>query len=97
MMTMPLAEVRNNLSKIVDDVERTHDSVTITRNGKPSAVVISVDDYESLLETFALLESSEEQERLREAEESIEAGDVTTAEEMVELLRERAEREDKRE
>ncbi|MFV2198624.1 MULTISPECIES: type II toxin-antitoxin system Phd/YefM family antitoxin [unclassified Nocardiopsis] len=93
MMMLPLAEARNKLSKIIDAVERTHDSITITRNGKPSAVVISVDDYESLMETFALLESPEEQERLREAEKSLEAGDVTTAEEMAELLRERVERE----
>jgi prevent-host-death family protein len=93
MITLPLAEARNNLSKLVDEVERTHDTVTITRNGKPAAVVISVDDYESLLETFALLESAEEQERLREAEESVASGDVTTADEMAALLRAREARE----
>ncbi|XKK40835.1 type II toxin-antitoxin system Phd/YefM family antitoxin [Nocardiopsis sp. ARC36] len=94
MTTMPLAEARNHRSKIVDEVGRTHDAVTITRNGRPSVVVISVDDYESMTETFALLDSPEEQRRLKEAEESLETGDVTTAEEMADLMRERVRRED---
>ncbi|MFD6951536.1 prevent-host-death family protein [Nocardiopsis sp. TSRI0078] len=93
MTTLPLADARNNLSKIVDEVERTHDAVTITRNGRPSAVVISVDDYESMMEAFALLDSPEEQKRLREAEDSLAAGDLTTGEEMAELMRERMKRE----
>ncbi|MFD3686156.1 type II toxin-antitoxin system Phd/YefM family antitoxin [Nocardiopsis sp. NPDC058631] len=94
MTMMPLAEARNHLSKIVDEVERTHDAVTITRNGRPSVVVISVDDYESMTETFALLDSPEEQRRLGEAEESLRAGDLTTADEMADLMRERARLED---
>lgn len=93
MTTLPLAEARNNLSKIVDEVERTHDAVTITRNGRPSAVVISVDDYESMMETFALLDSSEEQASLARAKEEYERGDVVTGDEMAELMRERARRE----
>ncbi|MEU1900995.1 type II toxin-antitoxin system Phd/YefM family antitoxin [Nocardiopsis dassonvillei] len=93
MTTLPLAEARNNLSKIVDEVERTHDAVTITRNGRPSAVVISVDDYESMMETFALLDSPEEQASLARAKEEYERGDVVTGDEMAELMRERARRE----
>jgi prevent-host-death family protein len=93
MITLPLAEARNNLSKLVDEVERTHDTVTITRNGKPAAVVISVDDYESLLETFALLEDEEERGRLSRAKEEYARGDVVTGEEMAAIMRERARRE----
>jgi prevent-host-death family protein len=93
MTTLPLAEARNNLSKIVDEVERTHDAITITRNGRPSAVVISVDDYESMMETFALLDSPEEQASLARAKEEYERGDVVTGDEMAELMRERARRE----
>ena len=90
---LPLAEVRNNLSKIVDEVERTHDAVTITRNGKPSAVVLSAEDYESILETFALLGCQEDQERLAQAKEEYERGDVVTGDEMAELMRGRSRRE----
>ncbi|MEV2277491.1 prevent-host-death family protein [Nocardiopsis sp. CNR-923] len=93
MMTLPLAEARNNLSKIIDDIERTHDSVTITRNGKPSAVVISVDDYESMRETFALLEDDEDRARLARAKEEYATGDVVTGDEMAAIMRERVRRE----
>ncbi len=93
MTTLPLAEARNNLSKIVDEVERTHDAITITRNGRPSAVVISVDDYESMMETFALLDSPEEQASLAQAKEEYERGDVVTGDEMTKLMRERTRRE----
>lgn len=51
--TLPLADARNHLSEVVDSVSRTHDRVTITRHGRPVAVVISPDDLESLEETLA--------------------------------------------
>jgi len=51
--TLPLADARNHLSEVVDSVTRTHDRVTITRHGRPVAVVISPDDLETLEETLA--------------------------------------------
>ncbi len=93
MKTLPLAEVRNRLSALVDEVVHTHEAVTITRNGVPAAVVVSIEDYESIMETLALLNDPEDRDRLSEAEESVAAGDVTTGEEMAELMRERVRRE----
>ncbi|KWX01490.1 Prevent-host-death family protein [Carbonactinospora thermoautotrophica] len=93
MKTLPLAEVRNRLSALVDEVARTHEAVTITRNGVPAAVVVSIEDYESIMETLALLNDPEDRDRLAEAEESVATGDVTTGEEMAELMRERVRRE----
>ena len=53
--TLPLAEVKAKLSEMVDRVERTHDRITVTRNGRPAAVLISPDELESLEETLDLL------------------------------------------
>ena len=64
MTTLPLTTVRNRLSALVDEVTRTHDTLTITRNGTPAAVVMSVDDYESIMETLALLIDPIDHERL---------------------------------
>ena len=86
MKTLPLAEVRNHLSSLIDEVARTHDTLTITRKGVPTAVVLSVDDYESVMETLALINDPEDQARLAEAEESIATGDVTSGEEMTKLM-----------
>ena len=52
---LPLADVKNRLSEVVDRVEREHGRVVITRHGKPAAVVVSVDDLESLEETLQIL------------------------------------------
>lgn len=52
---MALRDVKNRLSEVVDQVEREHDRVVITRHGKPAAVVISADDLASLEETLEIV------------------------------------------
>jgi prevent-host-death family protein len=52
---MPLKDVKNRLSEVVDQVEREHGRVVITKHGRPAAVVVSVDDLESLEETLDIL------------------------------------------
>ena len=44
----------NHLSEVVDQVEREHDRVVITKHGRPAAVVVSVDDLASLEETLEI-------------------------------------------
>jgi antitoxin YefM len=52
---MPLKDVKNHLSEVVDKVEREHDRVVITKHGRPAAVVLSIADLESLEETLDVL------------------------------------------
>ena len=52
---MPLKDVKNRLSEVVDRVEREHERVVITKHGRPAAVVVSIDDLESLEETLDIL------------------------------------------
>lgn len=92
MTTLPLATVRDRLSSLVDEVARTHDALTITRNGTPAAVVLSIEDYESIMETLALLNDPVDRERLAEAAESLETGEVISGEEMGELVAQRMRR-----
>lgn len=89
MTTLPLATVRDRLSSLVDDVARTHDTLTITQNGTPAAVVLSIDDHESIMETLELLNDKVDQERLAEAEQSIEAGQVSSGDDVGKLVAER--------
>lgn len=55
---MPLADVKNRLSEVVDRLEREHGRVVITKHGHPAAVVISVEDLESLEETLDIMDSA---------------------------------------
>jgi len=52
MTTLPLTEVKTRLNELVESAVTTHERVTITRNGKPAAVLVSVDDMESIEETL---------------------------------------------
>jgi antitoxin YefM len=52
MKTLPLSEVKDGLSGLVDEAESTHEIVTITKHGRPAAVLMAVEDLESLHETL---------------------------------------------
>lgn len=52
---MALAEVKNRLSEVVERLEREHGRVVITKHGRPAAVVLSIEDLESLEETLDVL------------------------------------------
>lgn len=86
METLPLAEVKARFSAVVDSVHDTHERVTITRNGKPAAVLIAPEDLAVLEETLEVLSSPTTMKRLREAEEDIARGDVLTQDELLETL-----------
>jgi antitoxin YefM len=64
---MSLADVKNRLSEVVDRLEREHGRVVITKHGHPAAVVICVDDLESLEETLDVMGSAALMDDIREA------------------------------
>lgn len=55
MDTKPLAEVRQDLSRFIEEAVTTHARFDITRNGKRAAVLLSADDYDALIETLDIL------------------------------------------
>jgi antitoxin YefM len=52
---LPLAEVKNRLSEVLERLEREHGRVVITKHGRPAVVVMSIDDLESLEETLEVV------------------------------------------
>ncbi len=83
MKILPLAEVKAHLSALVSEVELQHDQITITRNGAPAAMVVSVVEWESLQETLAVLSDPQASADLREAELSRAAGEVYSTDEVL--------------
>lgn len=81
-MTLPLAEIKKRLSEIVDGVEQRHDRVVLTRNGRPAAIIMSPKDLEALEETLDILSDPKAMRDIRQAERSVEAGDVVTGDEL---------------
>ncbi len=71
MKTLPLSEVKNNLSKLVDQVESIQEEITITRNGKPAAVIVSPEEYEGWKETLAIRSDPEFMAEIRKGIKSL--------------------------
>jgi antitoxin YefM len=67
VVEMPLAEVKHHLSEVVDRVERERGRVVITKNGRPAAVVLNVEDLESIEETLHVLGDPSMLAELRQA------------------------------
>lgn len=88
---MPLAEVKNRLSEVVERVEREHGRVVITKHGRPAAVVLSLEDLEGLEETLEILSDPALMRRIKKAEAEIAAGldEALTKEELLDRVRRR--------
>lgn len=54
MKIISLSEAKAGLSSLVADVSRRDEEVIITRNGRPAAVLVSPDEFESWKETQAI-------------------------------------------
>ena len=74
--TLPFSEVKAHLSEVADRVEREHDRIVVTRNGRPSFVLLSPDDLASLEETLAIFQDDELMESLRTSRRQAAAGDT---------------------
>jgi prevent-host-death family protein len=71
---LPLADVKNRLSEVVDRLEREHGRVVITKHGRPAAVVLSIEDFEGLEETLDLLSDPRMMRRIRRADVEVAEG-----------------------
>ena len=92
MVTESLRQVRDHFSDVLDRVEREHERVTITRNGRPAAVLVSPDDLAELEETLEILSDPEAAASIREAREAYARGDVIIGVDAVRALRPRQRR-----
>ena len=87
MTTDSLRNVKDRFSEFIDRVEREHERVVVTRNGKPAAVLVSLEDLDSLEATLEVLGDSEAVRGLIEAEVAVAGGDVVRGLDAVKALR----------
>ncbi len=84
MKTLPLAEAKATLSRLVDRVARADEEILITRNGRPAAVLVSPDEYESWKETRAIQSDRELMREIRRGLRQLKKGGrIYTLEELL--------------
>jgi len=74
MRILPLAEAKARLSELVADVVTTDEEVTITKNGRAAAVLISYEEFESWKETLAILSNRELLAEITKGQEELKRG-----------------------
>lgn len=74
MQVVSLTEARNNLKAVFDSVYRDHEEVIIHRKGRENIVMISMDNYNSMVETSYLMSSTKNVKHLRESIEQLKNG-----------------------
>ncbi len=82
MTRLSLAEAQANLSKLVEAALTTHERFELTRNGERVAVLLSVNDYDSLLETLDTLSNPDEVEAIQTGLADVERGQLSSADEV---------------
>lgn len=86
---VPLGEVKAHLSELVGRVHDHHERVTVTVHGRPSAVLVAVEDLDRLEETVAILSDPATMQRLIDSDAELARGEVVSAEELAEAMRRR--------
>jgi antitoxin YefM len=87
MTVIPVADARAKLSRLVESAVNTHERTTITRNGVPAAVLLSVDDYESMQETIEVLADPELMAAIKEGIDDLAAGRVHDQQDVARAMR----------
>ena len=72
-----LADAKARLSEVVEGIETEHRRVVITKHGRPSVVVLAVEDLEALEDTLEMLSDADAMADLREAAAARRAGQTT--------------------
>lgn len=80
--TIPVSEARQNLPELVTRMRKLLERIIITRNGKPEAVMMSIEEYESWVETLELMSSPGAVRGVREGLADLKAGRARSFEEV---------------
>jgi len=67
---MPISAAKNQLSELVESAHVTSEEFTITVNGVPAAMLVGVDEWESLNETLFWMSQPGIKEDIAEAKQS---------------------------
>ena len=74
MKDLPITEARDELTTLPDKLSHTHETVTVTRRGKPVLAILAWDEYEALVETLEVMADEKLMASIREGIRDIKQG-----------------------
>ncbi len=81
-ITIPATQVRKNLFDLLDKLNNPAFQVTITYRGKPRAVLVNSEEFDSRQETLEIMSDKSLIKDIKEAEKDFKKGDYKTFEEV---------------
>ncbi len=87
MPTLPVAEARAQLSRLVEEATSTHERFEITRSGQRVAVLLGAEDYDALRETITVLGDAELLRAHAEGAAALKGGDSMDADGLAQAMR----------
>ena len=72
--TISIRELRPKLSNVINDIHKKFDRYVVTKHGKPEVMMMSVEDYESMIETFEIRSDKELMKSIAKAKKELKQG-----------------------
>ena len=77
---VPVREFRSRLSELLDAVADRRDHILITRNGKPAAALVPIDEYHALEESAEILSDADALSAIEQGLAELQRDEVVTLE-----------------
>ncbi len=72
--TMSISEAREQLTRLPDELARSHEAVTVTRRNEPVLAILPWELYEVIIETLEVMGDADLMAALRQSAEDVAAG-----------------------
>ncbi|WP_419840377.1 type II toxin-antitoxin system Phd/YefM family antitoxin [Candidatus Poriferisodalis sp.] len=80
---LPISEAKTRLSELADRIEHQHQRIVVTRHGRPSFVLMSPDELDSLEETLDMLGDEELMAELRLSQQEAAEGKLISLDDII--------------
>ena len=77
---VPISSAKTRLLELLRQVEENHENVVLTKNGLPTAVLLSYEDFAGLLETIEILADAKTRRGIKAGLQDVKAGRVVRLE-----------------